>query len=232
MIRLLLKIHNVTHLKYLCMTSQEDYKRYPGSGTYWREHLGKHGYDVTTILLYETESKEEFTKISSAVSDKLNIVERKDFANLRPETGQGGDTVSNKIWITNGTKEMYILKTSVIPDGFYTGRSDRCVFKNKELQSLLSSRIDRSSERYIKTRKTAAEKMMAVRNHSKCGRTGDGNPAKRQEVKDKIRKARSKNITLNGVSYDSIKEATILLNTTRHEISKLLRKQNDTCSPL
>ena len=226
MYKLLLKIHNKTGMKYLCMTEKADHVSYKGSGKHWKRHIKVHGYDVTTILLYCTTSADDFKDVGASVSEKLNIVERNDFANLRPETGEGGDTVSNKMWITDGETEMYILKTSPIPSGFRRGRSSRCVFNSKENQSMLSRRVDRKSKKYYESRKIATEKMMVTRDHTKCGKPGDLNPAKRQEVRDKIGASNSKPITINGIEYKSIKQATIDLNTTRHEISKLLRKES------
>ena len=89
-IYLYLKTHNVTGLKYLGKTTQ-DPEKYIGSGFYWKRHLKKHGNDVTTEILFETQDKEEFKKVASNYSEKYNIIESEEFANMRIESGDGGD---------------------------------------------------------------------------------------------------------------------------------------------
>ena len=89
-IYLYLKTHNITGLKYLGKTVDDPFT-YKGSGKYWKSHIKKHGYDVTTEILFETECPDEFRRVSLEYSDKLNIVENKDFANLVPENGDGGN---------------------------------------------------------------------------------------------------------------------------------------------
>lgn len=89
LIYIYLKTHNKTGLKYLGKTIQDPYV-YKGSGTRWRNHLRKHGNDVSTEILFQSEDAEEIKKIASSYSEKFNIVESKDFANLKPETGEGG----------------------------------------------------------------------------------------------------------------------------------------------
>ena len=52
------KTHNITGLSYLGFTKQDPFA-YKGSGTYWQSHIKKHGYDVTTKILFQTTSKDE-----------------------------------------------------------------------------------------------------------------------------------------------------------------------------
>ena len=88
-IYLYLKIHNQTGYKYLGKTIADPHK-YEGSGKLWKRHINKHGYDVKTKILFQTEDKEEFKKVALKFSKDLNIVESKEFANLVPEQGDGG----------------------------------------------------------------------------------------------------------------------------------------------
>jgi len=53
-IYLYVKTHNQTGLKYLDKTISSDPHLYQGSGTVWKRHIKKHGYDVTTEILLET----------------------------------------------------------------------------------------------------------------------------------------------------------------------------------
>jgi len=83
------KTHNTTGLNYLGFT-KEDPHMYQGSGTRWTNHIKKHGYDVTTEILYETPNKEEIKQKGLYYSNLWNVVESKEWANLKPETGEGG----------------------------------------------------------------------------------------------------------------------------------------------
>ena len=91
MITLYLKTHNKTGRKYLGKTVQDPYK-YRGSGIHWDRHLKKHGNDVTTEVLFQTEDEEEFKGVGLYYSKLWNIVESDDFLNFTNEEGQGGYT--------------------------------------------------------------------------------------------------------------------------------------------
>lgn len=89
-IYLYIKTHNKTGLKYLGKTSAKDPYRYYGSGTYWKAHLRKHGYDFSTIILKECKTNTEVKYWGEHYSNLWNVVESKEWANLKPETGEGG----------------------------------------------------------------------------------------------------------------------------------------------
>jgi hypothetical protein len=93
---LYVKTHNVTGLKYLGQTSQDPFK-YSGSGVYWRLHLDKHGSEHFTEILKECNSKEELQQLGSYYSELWRIVESNEWANLKPETGDGGSTTESKL---------------------------------------------------------------------------------------------------------------------------------------
>lgn len=94
-IYLLLKIHKITGLKYLCKTIRKDYDKYLGSGDYWKAHLKIHGNFITTVLLRECESTKELKKWGLYYSNLWNIVEERDskgkktWANMKAEEGDG-----------------------------------------------------------------------------------------------------------------------------------------------
>ena len=92
-IYLYLKTHQITGLKYLGKTENDPYS-YKGSGVYWKNHLKKHGNNVTTEVIYNTTDKKEFEKVALQYSRKWNIVESTEFANLIEESGQGGITTN------------------------------------------------------------------------------------------------------------------------------------------
>ncbi len=172
--------------------------------------------------MFQTEDRHKFSEIALSTSIKLNVVERDDFANLIPESGIGGGTTFGRIWITNGKLDVYITSDSIIPQGFYRGRS-MCVFNDKEKQADFSRMQDRTTDSYKESRKIAASKMMIVRDHSACGTRGNLNPSKRKDVKERIGSANSKKIILYDTEYESIKKATEVLKMTRYEIEKLIK---------
>jgi hypothetical protein len=91
MIYLYLKTHNKTGLKYLGKTEQDPFK-YKGSGVRWLKHIKKHGYDVTTEILFETEDREELREVGIQYSESWDIINSSNFANIMLESGDGGDT--------------------------------------------------------------------------------------------------------------------------------------------
>lgn len=91
-IYLYVKTHNRTGLKYLGKTIRTDPHQYSGSGKYWINHLTKHGYDYTTEILHECQSKEELKEWGMHYSNLWDVVNSNEWANLKPENGDGGDT--------------------------------------------------------------------------------------------------------------------------------------------
>lgn len=90
---LMVKTHNITGLKYLCQTKRNDPYRYLGSGKYWKSHLKKHGKNIHTEILKECVTKDDLQEWGLYYSNLWGVVDSADWANLRPETGDGGRTV-------------------------------------------------------------------------------------------------------------------------------------------
>lgn len=90
MIYLYVKIHNVTGLKYLGKTTNKNPHKYPGSGKHWLRHIKKHGYDVTTQILIKTTCEDVLKLFGTHYSKLWNVVNSKEWANLKPENGDGG----------------------------------------------------------------------------------------------------------------------------------------------
>lgn len=141
--KLMIKEHLQTGLKYLCYTKSEGekYEKYKGSGKLWKSHLKKHGSEIKTSLVFETSDFSEFKKEAIRLSYEYNVVESEDWANLKIEEGDGGDTVSNKVWITNGSSDKYVNRDQTIPEGWYKGRSTGA-FKDRDIQRNLSKRVN------------------------------------------------------------------------------------------
>lgn len=90
-IYLYVKQHNITKLKYFGKTTRDPYS-YNGSGKYWKRHISKHGLDISTLYVYEFKDEDTCKKFALEFSEKNNIVESIEWANLKPENGSdGGD---------------------------------------------------------------------------------------------------------------------------------------------
>lgn len=85
---LYLKTHNETGLKYLGQTSQDPLK-YRGSGNRWINHIKKHGNNVNTQVILQTNDVDDLRDTGLFFSKLWNIVESNDFANLIIESGIG-----------------------------------------------------------------------------------------------------------------------------------------------
>lgn len=89
LISLYVKTHMKTGLKYLGKTSNDPYT-YKGSGKKWKNHINKHGNDVWTNVVFQSVNEDEISEMGSKLSAQWNIVESDEWANLKPETGDGG----------------------------------------------------------------------------------------------------------------------------------------------
>lgn len=184
--KLMIKTHNITGLRYLCYTRKKDHESYTGSGVDWLKHLLQHGFDFSTELVLETENFELFKAKAIELSMLYNVVESSEWANRKIEEGDGGDTVSNKKWITNGNEDRYLAIGLELPSGWRYGRS-KCIFNDADNQKQFASKADllkRGS-----AIKKAWDEGRVTRDHSKCGTKGELNPAKRPEVREKIKAA-------------------------------------------
>lgn len=132
---LYIKTHNITGLKYFGKTTK-DPQKYDGSGIKWLNHLNVHGKDVKTDILGYYTDKEECLRIALEFSHKNNIVESSNWANLRVESLDGGDTSNTenfknwiprliqenkkRRWWNDGVSQVF---AGVPPDNtFYKGR--------------------------------------------------------------------------------------------------------------
>ncbi len=92
---LYIKEHKITKLKYFGKTVRDDPVSYIGSGTYWLNHLKKHGNNVDTIWMTLFTDKDELISFAvkfSQENDILNATDEKGnkiWANLMIETGIG-----------------------------------------------------------------------------------------------------------------------------------------------
>lgn len=92
---LYVKQHNKTGLKYFGKTTKKNPYQYTGSGVYWLRHLKVHGKDLLTLEVWEFDDIEKCQTFALDYSEKHNIVESKNWANLKPENGRDGSIVGN-----------------------------------------------------------------------------------------------------------------------------------------
>lgn len=116
-IYLYVKTHNKTGLKYLGKTTAKDPHKYRGSGLHWVRHLKMHGPDYSTEILKECINEAEIKHWGGYYSALWNIVESSDWANLKPELGEGGSAPVQ-------TAESN-AKRSITLTGKYKGRKGR-----------------------------------------------------------------------------------------------------------
>ena len=82
-------------LKYLGKCVDTDPYKYKGSGTLWKRHLKTHNIlisEIKSTILFETDNKDELKKMGLYYSELWDVVKNKEFANLIPEQGDGGNT--------------------------------------------------------------------------------------------------------------------------------------------
>lgn len=158
-----LKTHNKTGLKYLGKTNKDPFS-YKGSGKYWKRHIKQHGYDVRTEILAECCSEQEVIEKGLFFSNMWDVVKSSDFANLKPEMGDGGSNgpmpemqrrslseskrgsgngMFGKITVNNGIKNLVIDKTDPIPDGFIKGQIQKKENKVKANRTRENPNVDK-----------------------------------------------------------------------------------------
>jgi hypothetical protein len=88
---LLVLTHNVTGLKYFCKTTRiKNLHWYKGSGIYWKRHMRVHGRDVSAGVVGIYNDKDRCMAAALAFSEKYDIVNSDEWANLAVENGING----------------------------------------------------------------------------------------------------------------------------------------------
>ena len=138
MIYLYLKTHNVTGLKYLGKTKSKNPHKYKGSGVYWKKHIEKHGYDVTTEILFESEDLEEIKDKGLYYSNLWNVVNSKEFANLKEESGDGGwEQCNNNSSVLDGRRKR-MLENNPFLGKKHTEETKKIIKEKRKLQKINS----------------------------------------------------------------------------------------------
>lgn len=85
-VHLYVKTHNETGLRYFGRTTSDPHT-YPGSGTYWLNHLVEYGYDVSTEIVGTYTDEAPLRAAAEAFTSENDIVNSVEWANLIPESG-------------------------------------------------------------------------------------------------------------------------------------------------
>jgi hypothetical protein len=213
---LYVKTHNETGLKYLGKTTKQDPHRYPGSGTLWIRHLKKHGYNYTTEILLETTSKEELIEKGIYYSDLWNIVESKEWANLKKESGDGGDMSSCPAWQEAMSKKE---KLTGEKNGYY-GKTHTLEIRKKISENA------KGKQKGIPKPKTSESlrKRWETEEHFNKGKEpwNKGKTGVQNTYGIEHALARSKPCRYNGIVYHGIHACANANNTTKYKIEKLV----------
>jgi len=187
-IYLYLKQHNTTGLKYLGQTIK-DPQNYKGSGIRWLKHIKKHGYDVTTIILYETPYREDIKELGIYYSNLWSIVDSNEFANLAIEDGgvMTGRTHSDETKKKIGEKskgrifsEEYKQNMSELTKGENNGMFGKNHSEDsKKMMSLGHTGKKLSDETKAKIGKAFRGISLSIVKCPHCGKTGGGGSMKR-----------------------------------------------------
>jgi hypothetical protein len=112
-IKLYVKTHNETGLKYFGKTVNQNAHTYRGSGTYWLRHIKQHGYDVTTEIVGEFIDIEECRKVAIQFCIEHDVVKSAEWANLEVETVDGFGNFRNKEVRDKAAKTRELLQCGV-----------------------------------------------------------------------------------------------------------------------
>jgi len=217
--KLMIKTHNDTGLKYLCVTSKEDYELYKGSGVYWKNHIKAHGDNISTELLIETDDLDELTQMGLKYSATYDVVESSEWANLIPESGyhvlypekQRNGWLG---WYNSLTEDERLARNANISQKV----KERLCLISDELPDILRERRLSLSDDKRTIRKEKIQEVYATGKHDKLferyskERIGRDNPA-------------AKSITVDGVEYGSVQEASRATGIPPHTLYRVRRKQ-------
>lgn len=104
--RLYIKQHEITGLKYFGKTTRDPYE-YLGSGTIWTKHIKKHGKQYVKTLWVSEPFDDDvlLEEFATFMSEELDIVNSKQWANLVPENGISGGNLRSGAVLTEESKD-------------------------------------------------------------------------------------------------------------------------------
>lgn len=136
-IYLYIKTHNKTGLKYFGKTVLNPYS-YTGSGKYWKRHLKKYGYDISTEIYGCYTDKNKCMEDAIKFSKENNIVESKEWANLMLECLDGGDTSKTEGYI----KSFHKIKENGMKSRWWNNGKHQTFSPNPPDETYHSGRLE------------------------------------------------------------------------------------------
>jgi hypothetical protein len=134
---LYIKQHSITGLKYFGKTTKDNPLEYLGSGKHWKRHIKKHGIEHVITLWHQLFTNEqELMEYAIKFSNDNNIVESKDWANLKEENGLDGG-MEKGWWSEEQKKHISEVQKKRWSDGVYDPeklRLSRIGFKQPDSQ--------------------------------------------------------------------------------------------------
>ena len=194
---LCIKQHSITKKKYFCKTSRTEPIKYLGSGTYWADHINKHGRQyVETIWLSDLYYDTSISEHALHFSYENDIVKSDAWANLKPENGlDGGCTHCS-------SESIQKRKETMKRNGTTNNTSPETVQKRKEtmkrngttsipspesIQKAKDTRLRNGTENCMKNPETV-QKMLDTKT-----RNGTTNPMRNSETVQKRKETMKRN---------------------------------------
>lgn len=126
---LMIKTINQSGVRYLCKCKDDkDHIAYKGSGVFWWRLLKAHPeYTLTTTVLGHYATNELLREAGIYYSNLYNVVQSKEWANCVVEMGDGGDTITGRIfaYCADTKEEKTFINEVNIPEGWIKGRKPK-----------------------------------------------------------------------------------------------------------
>lgn len=150
--------NNITSQIYIGKTENDVEKRFlrhksnaaKGMETYLYRSMRKYGLENFSIEVVEETNIEEINK-----REMYHISENSPELNMTLG-GDGGSTTHNRIWVNNGSKNLYILLEDTIPEGYFRGRI--CKFNDSTFQREMSLRAQPKIDKVYRARRISEGK--------------------------------------------------------------------------
>lgn len=205
-------------LKYLGKTTKNPYI-YNGSGKIWKRHLKKHNLshvDIKTEIVLETNDILELIKLGNELSILYDIVKSSEWANLRIENGDGGNTSkfinynNPNFHQSDRAKHLHIFDSNEEKKRFIAERTSKIDYYNPERLKKIKENTD-----WEKWRESIKKRKIDYTNMCR-------NIVNKKEIIQL-------DLHNNKISeFPSITEASKTLNIGRSGIMQCLRKRNKT----
>ena len=146
---LYIKIHNDTGLKYFGKTCSKNPKQYKGSGRRWKNHINKHGYNVTTIIYGFYDDVHECMEAALSFSIVNDIVNSSEWANLELEDGLWGSRNTPSKIIAQKCKETKEFKKLNLSEEEILAKKERNRLQGLKRRGISKGKGRKSNKRVL-----------------------------------------------------------------------------------